>query len=230
MQYRFGKVVVVALGGSIIHPDAIDVGFLKKFRALILFWVRRGKKFLIVTGGGSVARDYQKAAHQVTSLSYEDKDWIGIHATRLNAHLLRTIFRREADPVVFDQRFKMKKLSHPITIASGWRPGWSTDYIALRLARDFGAKEAIIAGSPDYVYTKDPRKYKNAVALEKLSWKEYRKLIPSRWVPGAHSPVDPVGAKLAHQKGLAAIILKGTNLKNFNDLLAEKNFKGTIIK
>ena len=85
----------------------------------------------------------------------EDKDWIGIHATRLNAHLLRTIFRDVADPVVIDIRGKIKKLRAPMTIASGWRPGWSTDYVAMRIAADFGVHEAVIAGKPAHVYNKD---------------------------------------------------------------------------
>src|SRR3989338_1225624 len=231
-KYSFGGVVIVALGGSIIHPDKkINAAFLKEFRKFILKWIGRGKRFVIVAGGGSVARDYQKAANAVISLSYGDKDWIGIHATRLNAHLLRTIFWKEADPVVIDSHSKVsKKMRYPVTIASGWRPGWSTDYIALRLAADCGIKEAIIAGSPAFVYTKDPKKDKSARPIKKLSLKEYRKLIPAKWIPGAHSPVDPIGARLAYGTELKAIIIKGTDLKNFDRLLAGKDFRGTIIE
>src|SRR3989338_305245 len=230
MKYRFGKIVIVALGGSIMHPGEIDVLFLKQFRSFVIKWIGRGKKFIIITGGGSVARDYQKAAGQVLKLSDEDKDWIGIHATRLNAHLLRTIFFKEADPVVIDKRFKMKKLKHPVTIGSGWRPGWSTDYVALQLASDFVVGEAVIAGKPDYVYTTDPKEDKSARPITELIWHDYRKLIPARWVPGAHSPVDPVGARLAEKERLSAIIIKGTDLKNFDRLLSGKEFKGSIIK
>ena len=230
MKYRFGKIVIVALGGSIMHPGEIDVLFLKQFRSLVIKWIGRGKKFIIITGGGSVARDYQKAAGQVLRLSDEDKDWIGIHATRLNGHLLPTIFCKEADPVIIDSRWKTKKIKYPVTIASGWRPGWSTDYVALRLASDFGAGEAVIAGKPDHVYTKDPKEDKSARPIMDLTWPDYRKLIPARWVPGAHSPVDPVGARLAEKEWLCAIIIKGTDLKNFDRLLAGKEFKGSIIK
>ena len=230
MRYKFRGTIVVALGGSIMHPGEIDVLFLKKFRKFILKWLKRNKKFIIVAGGGSIARDYQKASSKVLRLEDEDKDWIGIHATRLNAHLLRTIFHKEADPVVLDARFKIKKLEHKITIASGWRPGWSTDYVALQLAVDFGVGEAIIAGSPPHVYTADPKKDKNAKEIKNLIWKEYRKLIPAKWKPGSHTPVDPVGARLAHRKNLASIIIKGTDLENFDELLAGKNFSGTIIK
>lgn len=237
MQYKFGKTIIVALGGSIIHPAKIDVSFLKSFRKFVLRWAGRGKKFVIVAGGGSVARDYQKAADAVVKLSNDDKDWIGIHATRLNAHLLRTIFRKEAYPAVIDSRSKVKILCSmfhvsrfKIFIASGWRPGWSTDYIALRLAADLKIKEVIIAGRPDFVYTKDPEKYKNAKPIKKLSWAEYRKSIPSKWIPGSHSPVDPIGSHLASSRRLVAIIIKGTDLKNFDNLLAGKKFRGTIIQ
>ena len=229
MKYKFGKIVIIAYGGSIINPGKIDTKLLKNFRKFILKWIRRGKKFIIVAGGGAPARDYQKAVSQVVKLSNEDKDWIGIHATRLNAHLLRTIFFKEADPVVIDSRFKIHDLGFKITIASGWRPGWSTDYIGLQLAEDFKAKEAVIAGNISHVYTADPNKNKKARAIKSLTWKEYRKMIPARWAPGFHSPVDPVGARLAYGIGLKAIIVSGADFKNLDSLLAGKEFKGTII-
>jgi hypothetical protein len=33
----------------------------------------------------------------------EDLDWLGVHATRLNAHLFRTIFRDLAHPVILKE-------------------------------------------------------------------------------------------------------------------------------
>ncbi len=242
MTYKFGKVIIIALGGSIIHPKEIDIKFLKGFRQFILKYISRGKKFIIITGGGSTARSYQKGASAVTKLSNNDKDWLGIHATRLNAHLMRTIFFREADPVVIDERFKIKKLDKKITIASGWKPGWSTDYVGLQLAKDFNIKEIIIAGNIANVYPvrrrgRNSHSASNEVydldinhPFKKLNWKDYRKLVPSRWIPGSHAPVDPVGAKLAGKENLKAIIIKGTDLKNFDALLAEKNFEGTMIE
>lgn len=237
MNYKFGKIIIIALGGSIIHPKKIDTHFLNKFHEFILKHISAGKKFIIITGGGSVAREYQSAASAVTKLSNEDKDWIGIHATRLNAHLMRTIFFRNSDPVVIDERpalpagrFKIKKLKYKITIASGWKPGWSTDYISLRLAKDFNIGEVIIAGNIAHVYEKDPKKFKNQKSFKNISWKDYRRLVPVKWVPGSHAPVDPVGAKLADKENLKAIIVNGKDLKNLDKLLAGKEFVGTIIE
>ena len=229
MKYKFSKTVVVALGGSIVHPEGIDVQFLKDFKKFLAPFLQRGAKFVLVIGGGKLSRNFQEAAEKVNKVTDDDKDWIGIHATRLNAHLLRTIFREVADPVVIDIRGRIKKLRAPITIAAGWRPGWSTDYVAMQLAADFGANEAVIAGKPAHVYSKDNTKHADAVPLHELSWREYRKLIPAKWKPGLHAPVDPVGAALGAREGVKAIIIDGRNMANFAALLNGKEFKGTII-
>lgn len=229
MKYRFEKVVVMALGGSIVYPDEIDVQFLKNFKKFLAPFLRRKIKFVLVIGGGKLSRRFQEAAERVTRMPDEDKDWIGIHATRLNAQLLRTIFRDVADPVVFDIRGKIKKLKHPITIASGWRPGWSTDYVAMQIAADFGVNEAIIAGKPAHVYERDNVKYPDAKSFNELSWAAYRRLIPRKWKPGLHAPVDPVGAALGAREGVKAIIINGRDMKNFQSLLGGRDFKGTVI-
>ena len=147
MRYKFSKTVVVALGGSIVHPDGIDVQFLKDFKKFLAPFLKRGTKFVLVVGGGKLVAQFSGSGREGEQrVTDEDKDWIGIHATRLNAHLLRTVFREVADPVVIDMRGRIKKPKYPVTIAAGWRPGWSTDYVAMRLAADFGVHEAVIAG------------------------------------------------------------------------------------
>lgn len=230
MKHSFGKTIVVALGGSIVHPDGIDVAFVKKFRSFALSVIAKKKHNLVVViGGGRLARLFQDAAGKITRVVDEDKDWLGIHSTRLNAHLLRTVLKDVADPVIIDARHKIARLTHPITIAAGWRPGWSTDYVAAQLAADFGAKEVVIAGKPAYVYDKDPHKHERALPISRLSWKEYRKLVPKKWIPGLSTPVDPVAAALGERKRLRAIILDGRDLKNFGKLLNGKEFEGSVI-
>ena len=229
MNYRLGKTIVISLGGSIIYPDQIDIKFLKQFNSFVRENIKKGYKFIIVTGGGKPARIFQDAAHKVSKVKDIDKDWLGIHSTRLNGHLLRTIFQDVADPTIFDIRHKIKKLSHPVTIGAGWRPGWSTDFVAAQIAADFGVKEFINAGKPTYVFEKDPKKFPNAKKFENLSWMQYRKLIPQKWIPGFNSPVDPIAAQLCQKEKITAIVINGKNLNNFENLLQGKDFSGTII-
>ncbi len=225
------KDFVIALGGSIFHSDQINVEYLKRFFDFIKERIGLGERFVIIVGGGALARKFQKAAGEIGVVSDEDKDWLGIHATRLNAHVLRTIFYQEAHPVIMDSRGKLKDFDdHSLIIAAGWRPGWSTDFVAVQIAADFGLKQTIILGKPDYVYDKDNQKFPDAKAIKQISWNDYLKLIPNDWSPGIHAPVDPVAAKLAKEKNMEVIVASGNNLANVKNILEGKEFLGTMIK
>lgn len=234
MDKTDNEYIVIALGGSILVSKNIQIEYLKRLKTFIEKEIDRGRKFIIVVGGGSTARNYQNAAHAVNSINDEDKDWLGIHSTRLNAHLLRTIFSKYAYPIVLDNPDKpieerdFKK--YALFIASGWRPGWSTDYIAFRLADRFNSSEVIIATKIPYIYTKDISLHKDAKPIERITWNEYINILPTEeWKPGMKSPVDPVAAKFAMNAGINCTLLRGTNLSNLKKYLEGKEIKGTII-
>lgn len=221
---KISQTIVISLGGSIIIPNKIQVKFLKNFKGFILRFLKRDYRFTVVTGGGQICRDYQKAASKISKLTDEDKDWLGIHATRLNAHLLRTIFKKEAYPVVLDSPEKpIDGGNYRLFIASGWRPGWSTDYDAVLLAHRFKADKVINASNVTHIYDK------NKKSIREINWANYRKLIGAKWKPGLNVPFDPVAAKTAQKLKMKVVITKGTDLKNLENILTGKKFKGTVI-
>lgn len=230
------NIVVISLGGSLIVPKEIDWQFLKKFRELIIFEIKKGEKFAIITGGGYVAREYAQAANKVIKLTKDDQDWLGIHATRLNAHLIKTIFRAYANQRINkNPRTKEDLNTHfangeGIMVAAGWRPGWSTDYVATIIAERLGAKKLINLSNIKYAYDKDPKKYPNAKIIKEINWKNFRRIVGNRWDPGMNLPFDPVASKLAEKNNLEVIIAEGKNLKNLKNILEEKKFIGTVIK
>ena len=71
------ETIIISLGGSLIVPEEIDIEFLKSFKSLILEQVAKGKKFVIITGGGKINRKYNEAAKTLSNASTEDLDWIG---------------------------------------------------------------------------------------------------------------------------------------------------------
>jgi len=221
--------VVVSVGGSLIVPEGIDTDFLIRFKALILEKVQHGFTFTIIAGGGKTSRRYQDAANAVTPLSQFDLDWIGIHATRLNAQLLRDIFVGYAHPQVIKNPTIDIEADEPIIIAAGWQPGCSTDYDAVLMAKNLGATRLVNLSNVDYVYTMDPKKNPGAKKIEKISWAEFRKLIPATWDPGLSSPFDPIAAKEAEELHLEVAIINGTKLEEFSHYLDSKPFVGTII-
>jgi uridylate kinase len=222
--------VVVSVGGSLIVPNELDSDFLSNFRDLILKKIGENLSFFIITGGGRTARRYQEAAHAVRGdLEREDLDWLGIHSTRLNAHLFRTLFSEHAQARIVKNPTRRVSDQSDIVIGAGWKPGWSTDYCAVLAAKQLGAKKMVNLSNIDYVYDKDPKKNPDAQKIEKISWREFRTLIPSEWDPGLSSPFDPVAAKEAEHLKLEVAVINGHKLEEFDKYLSGESFVGTII-
>lgn len=229
---NYKQTIILSLGGSLIHPkEGIDTEFLRKFNELIRRQIEKDKRFFIVCGGGAISRIYQTAVRDVVGeISDEDVDWLGIHSTKMNAQLLRTLFADITIPRII---FKYDKLDpsidKPVVICAGWKPGWSTDYDAVILAKKYRSKTLINLSNIEVVYDKDPNKYPDARPIEKISWENFEKLVGDKWSPGANVPFDPVATKLAKKLDLTVFILKGSNINNLERLLKGKPFKGTII-
>jgi len=224
------SLAVISIGGSIVVPKTgIDVEYLKKFRATIHELIKRKRRFVIVVGGGHTARAYQQAASSIVKLNPEDVDWIGIHSTRLNGHLLRALFRDVALHRVVKDPTKPVRWTESVLIAAGWKPGWSTDYVAVRLARKFKAKQIVNLTNIDAVYDKDPSRFDDAEPYDVLPWSDFRKLVGDKWSPGMNAPFDPIASKLAQKWGMEVTIAGGKDLKNLKNILTGKKFKGTRI-
>ncbi|MDD2807098.1 MAG: UMP kinase [Patescibacteria group bacterium] len=224
------KTLVMSLGGSLIAPDGLDIDFLKKFRTVIINFVKKGNRVVLITGGGNTSRTYQKAAKKINpKISSTDLDWIGIGATRINGELVSGIFGDLAyESILFDPRKKIKT-SRPIIVGAGYKPGSSSDKDAVLSAKAFGAKTVINLSNITYVYDKDPSKFKDAKPQEKMTWHEFKKLVGSKWVPGAHVPFDPIATRLAERWGMNLVVMKGSDLDNLKKYLAGQDFKGTVI-
>lgn len=224
------KIIVISLGGSVIIPkEGFNLEFLSSFKKVILS-LKNKCRFIIVCGGGQTARAYQKIARETGDLNPEDMDWIGIHSTRLNAQLLRTIFRKYAHPAVVKNPTKKQNWKKPIMFAAGWKPGFSTDYDAVMLAKKYGSKIVINLSNIDYVYDKDPRVNKNAKKMEKVSWSDFQKIVGKKWIPGANLPFDPIASVLAKKNKMKVLFVKGNNLKEVKNAIEGKQIKGTIIE
>ncbi len=222
---------VISVGGSLIVPDGIDTDFLAAFKQFIIKRIEKGARFILVSGGGKTCRNYQNAAAKVSSIDNEEKDWLGIHASRLNGHLLRTIFKNHANPKLYKNLEKDQiNFKEDVLIGAGWKPGWSTDYIAVLLAEKFGAKTVINLSNIDYAYTDDPKVNPDAKIIKNISWKNFKELVGNDWDPGMSAPFDPIASKKASDLKLKVVIINGKNLSNLNDYLEGKKFIGTIIE
>jgi uridylate kinase len=222
---------IISLGGSIIiPPEGFDINFLKKFKKLIIDQIKKGQKFVLVVGGGSTCRQYQQAIKKVIKTTDKDLDWLGIYTTWYNAEFVRMMFGKLAYSEVVKDPTKKIKTSKKIIIAGGWKPGASTDYDAVLLAQNLKAKELINMSNIDYVYTADPKKNKKAIALPTLTWSELKKIVGTKWIPGANVPFDPKAVNLAKKLNLTVKFIKGSNLSQVKIALDGKKIYGTVVQ
>ncbi|MEZ4195059.1 MAG: UMP kinase [Candidatus Paceibacterota bacterium] len=225
------ETIVVSVGGSLIVPDQIDTTFLSELKEFITSETASGRRFIIIAGGGKTARRYQDAAGSVSTLRSEDLDWLGLHATRLNGHLLLTIFRDLAYRVMVTNPDDVLDIptSEVLVVAAGYRPGSSTDLRAIQIADRVKAKKVINLSNTDYVYTDNPKTNPEAEKIEDIVWSEFRKLIPDKWDPGLSSPFDPVAAKEAERLGIEVAQINGNRLDELKHYLHDEDFIGTRI-
>lgn len=228
------KNIILSVGGGLIYTDTgINTPFLKEFNRFVRKKIAEDKsrRFFIMAGGGSVSRKYQKAAELIDpNISNYDLDWIGVRSTRLNAHLLRTIFGDIARPTIVEHYDVSPLLTNErVVICAGWYPGSSTDWALVLLAKTFESSVIYSLMNVLMVYREDPNRNPNAQPITTLTWGEYRRMVGDSWDPKMQVPFDPIAAKLAQSLNIKAVLTDGKNLDNFNKALNNKKFIGTTI-
>lgn len=234
---------VISLGGSIVSPPGgPDVAFLADLRQRLASWLAADdeRRIILVIGGGEPARSYQ-AAYRTTlatvsagggvdlPVSDDALDWIGIAATRLNAQLVKQILGPLCpDDVVADPSGTIH-FTGKVLVASGWKPGFSTDFDAVYLAERHGAKRVLNLSNIAKVYTADPRLHPEAKPIDSISWKDFQELVGTTWSPGANLPFDPVASARAAAAGIAVLCAAGKDLDNVFRILDGKTYSGTLI-
>jgi len=224
------KNIIISVGGSLIVPtaDKVNYNFLKKIITLIS--ENNDKyRFILVTGGGKIARNYIDSAKKVRKISNNEADNLGIAATRLNANLLRILLKDKAyKEIIIDPSDNVK--TNKILVAGGYKPGRSTDAMAIELAIKYKAKQVINLSNIDYVYDKDPSKYTDTKKIKNLTWQEFLNLFGTKWIPGKNTPFDPLAAYMAQKNKIEVSIINGNKLNNLSKYLNNFKYKGTEIR
>src|SRR3989338_5884321 len=104
------KVIVISLGGSLIIPSDIDSKFLNEFKKIILKNTKKFR-FVIVCGGGSIARKYIESLKK-TGADEKLQSLSGISATRMNARFMSYFFRINPEKITQDRKRTRLNSSH----------------------------------------------------------------------------------------------------------------------
>jgi len=225
------KVIVLSLGGSLIIPDQVDIKYLKEFKKTILKNTKK-YKFIIVCGGGSVARKYISALRNA-GLNEEFQSYSGIGATRMNARFMNYFFKINPEQGIPHTKKTLKRYLKKQDIifcgALEYKPNQTSDSTSAQLAKSY---KTIFINLTDVkgLHDKNPKKYRDAKFIKKISWKDFdKKANESKYQPGQHFVLDQTASKIILEEKIPTYII-GQDMKQLDNILKNKDFKGTLIK
>lgn len=211
-----------------IIPRKINLDYLIGFKRII---EKVSGRFVIVCGGGLVARQYINALrHSGKSLYLQSL--IGIGVTRLNARFMTYLFGKEAsEGIPMDMKHAASLLRRNKAVFCGalrFAPRETSDATAAKLAKYLGS-DLINITNVKGLYSSDPKKNKNAKLIRMISWKDFIKMTPRKYMAGQHFVLDQHAALIIKKHRIATYII-GPDLRNLNNLLRGKDFTGTRIE
>lgn len=213
------RTIVISLGGSLIVPDKIDYNFINNFKDIILKF--KNIKFVIVTGGGRVAREYINGLKK-EGLNQKMQSLIGIAVTRLNARFMSNFFKNNASSTIPNSLKEIKNLvsKNKIVFAGGLRyqEDNTSDGTAAAIANYLNC-EFINMTNVKGLYTKDPKKYRDAKFIKNISFNDFYNMINKiKYEAGQHFVLDQNAAKIIKENKIKTAII-GRDLKNFENYL-----------
>lgn len=225
------QVIVLSLGGSLIVPDEVNFKFLEKFKKTILRHSRK-YRFLIVCGGGSVARKYI-AALKKAGLNEKFQSFSGISATRMNARFMNYFFKINPEygiPHTTETLEKYAKQRDIIFLgALEYQPEQTSDSTAAEVAGHFNTFFINLTNVPG-LYNKNPLEHKDAKFISRITWKDFHKIATSMsYKPGQHFVLDQTASGIIMKHRIPTYIL-GPDLRQLDAVLEKKKFRGTLIE
>lgn len=224
------KVIVISLGGSMIIPEKMDFKFLDKFRKTLRAHYKDWK-FVVVCGGGTIARKYISALKR-EGKSKKELSMAGIMATRTNARFMIQYFGKEDanDNLPMSMREieeDLKKNSVVFCGALRFVPNSTSDGTAAMIAHYFKSNFINITNVKG-LYTDNPFTNKNAKFIAREGWKEFeRRALKLSFHAGQHFVLDQEAAVIIREHKIPTYIINKP--ENISKILRGKRFVGTRI-
>jgi uridylate kinase len=144
-----------------------------------------GTEVVVVVGGGNIFRGL---AGSERGIERATGDYMGMLATVINALALQDALEKQGVPTRVQSAITMAQIAEPfirrravrhlekgrvvIFGAGTGNPYFSTDTAAALRANEMGAEVILKATKVDGIYNKDPKKHKDAVRYEQVSYRE----------------------------------------------------------
>jgi uridylate kinase len=221
--------IVLRIGGSVV-ASPINPDLIADYAKLLNSLVAQGHEVAVVVGGGNLARQFISVAKEL-GLSEEAQDEIAISVSRLYAFVLLRKLGQTASttvPVTIEEA-KRYLQDGKIVVMGGLKPGMTTDAVAALIVDSTNADLMVKATDQDGVYDKDPRKYPNAIKLDRMTFQDlFNVLSEHKHKAGIHQIIDPEAAKILAQGNTKLVVVNGFKPENILKAVKGK-CNGTLI-
>jgi uridylate kinase len=203
-------IVVLSLGGSVLMGEGFNAERVREF-AEVIERISENHRVFVVVGGGRIAREYINAARELGA-DETYCDYMGIEVTRLNAMLLAGAIKKAPKFIPHDFKSALElSCNHDVVVMGGTFPGHTTDATSALLAEFAGADILLNATSVDGVYSDDPKKSRDAIKYDKLTFKQLVDIVSGKETSaGVSNVLDLLAAKIIERSKIKTVIFLGT--------------------
>jgi uridylate kinase len=221
--------VVVRVGGSVVGSPLNSL-LIAKYVDLLKELKQQGHEVVAVVGGGSLAREFIKAAADL-GLEETRRDWAAIHVSRLFAQLFMLSLGEigcGSVPISVDEAQACLDTGK-VVVFGGLRPGMTTDSVAALIGERIHADLLVKGSNVDGIYSKDPKKYSDAKKLDALRFEDLGKLFEAdSHRAGINQIIDPEAVKILQRCKIKTVVVNGYDSENVLAAVKGKQV-GTVI-
>lgn len=226
-------IIALKVGGSVFCPtEEPDASFVANL-ADTLKKLSKSHRLIVVVGGGRLARKMIEDARAAGVKNDSKLHMLGIEASRKNARFLIGALDGAAYEGVIpktEEEAKAAFSTGKIVVMGGFRPGQTTDAVTMQSALAVGAQLAVIGTDVKGVFTKDPKKYRDAVFISEMSPEELLDMSETGAVkPGTKTVIDPVAAGIIAENAVKVVVVDIRDMENIKRLIEGGDFEGTVI-
>jgi uridylate kinase len=207
--------VVLRIGGSVV-ASPVNTDLMSKYAEVVQTLKMQGHEVGVVVGGGALAREFIGFAKKL-GLPEQSQDEVAISVSRLFAQLfLKALGEAGCGKVALTLDDAAECLgTGKVLVMGGLKPGITTDAVAALVAERVKADLLVKGTDQEGIYTKDPRKYMDAVKLDRLSFDELSEVFSkSKHKAGLHQIVDPEAIKVLKRERVKLVVVNGFKAEN----------------
>ena len=221
--------VTVRIGGSVV-ASPLNPRLIGGYAGTIRVLRQAGHELAVVVGGGSISREFIKAAREA-GLNEEAQDEVAISISRVIAQMLAIRIgglEWKRIPTTLEEAVETLR-ERGVVVMGGLKPGMTTDTVAALLASKIKADMIVKATDQEGIYTKDPKKHPDAEKLDELTFEELIEHLESkRHRAGIHQILDPEAVKILRKSRIKTVVVNGFDPENIIRALEGEKI-GTVI-